>query len=85
MRQELSFETLLDLAEGRLSEAEAAEVAALAAEDDRAQALLAWLQNFRRVSEQVVLAEPPAALRHSLEDQFRARQEAQEQADPLPA
>lgn len=85
MQQPLSFETLLDLVEGRLSEAEAAEVEALLAEDEQAQALVAWLQRFQQASEQVVLAEPPATLRHALEEQFRERQEAQTQPDPLPA
>lgn len=85
MKQELAFETLLDLVEGRLGEAEATEVTTLLREDEKARALVAWLQRFQQESEHTVLAEPPAALRQSLQEQFRARQQEQPQSEPLPA
>ena len=66
----LNFERLVDWVEGRLSTQEAEAIAQQVAANQEAQATVEWLQAFRRVSGQLVLAAPPPALRQELVQQF---------------
>ena len=72
---ELNFERLLDWVEGRLPAQEAEAIAQQlatnqAAQNQAAQTIVEWLQAFRQVSHQLVLAAPPPALRQGLVQQF---------------
>lgn len=83
-RIEIGFERLADWAEGRLSEAEARVVEeglAEAGEDTRAEA--GWLLAFYRVSQDIVLDEPPAGIRDELVGRFEAYAEGRGQPGPV--
>lgn len=73
-REFISFARLLDWLEGRLSPAEAAEVAAWVQEeaDTAVQADLQWLQHFQQLSQQLHLETPPNRVRQTLRQQFMA-------------
>jgi hypothetical protein len=67
---ELNFERLLDWVEGRLPAQEAEAVAQQITTSQEAQAIVEWIQAFRRVSGQLVLTTPPSAVRLELVQQF---------------
>jgi len=67
---ELNFERLVDWVEGRLAAQAAEAIAQQVAADQAAQATVAWIQAFRRVSGQLVLTAPPPAVRQELMQQF---------------
>lgn len=73
-QEQFSFEQLLDLVEGRLSEEEAARltdrISAQAAENEPLQESLDWLEAFQRMSRDIVLASPPSGVRHQLNRRF---------------
>ena len=67
------FARLMDWVEGRLSEQEARAVEEwLAAAGSATQADVAWLRAFARVSEDTVIASPPARVREALIERFDA-------------
>jgi hypothetical protein len=67
------FARLMDWVEGRLSEQEARAVEEwVAAAGGATQADVAWLRAFVRVSEDTVIASPPARVRDALIDRFDA-------------
>lgn len=71
---QLTFMTLLDWLEGRLTEAEATRVAAkLAASDAETQSELAWLRALLSVGGDVTLQAPPERIRQELLRRFRAQ------------
>jgi hypothetical protein len=77
-QREITIEQLIDWAEGRFSESEAAQIAAqLAAADAETQAQAAWLQAFMKVSAYIVLASPPAGVRQALDARFAEATAAQ--------
>jgi hypothetical protein len=78
MNHNLTFEALLDWAEGRLAESQAARTTAAAAHDEAAQEIVEWIRLFEQVSDELVLVEPPASVHHDLEQLFPAVPEAEE-------
>ena len=67
------FARLMDWVEGRLSEGEARAVGEqVAAAGGAARAEVAWLRAFARVSEDTVIASPPARVRDALIERFDA-------------
>lgn len=69
--QRVDFERLLDWAEGRLPEAEAAALSArIAASDEGVRREAEWVRSFVRATEEISLEEPPPGLRESLERRF---------------
>ena len=73
------FTRLVDWVEGRLSEEEARAVAEeVAAAGDAARADVAWLRAFARVSEDTVIASPPARVREALIERFDAYAEGKQ-------
>ena len=71
--EDVEFAKLLDWVEGRLSEQEAQTVERqVAAADNATRADIAWLRAFARISEDVVIASPPAQVRDALIDRFEA-------------
>ena len=71
--EDVEFARLLDWVEGRLSEQEARAVERQVAEADRAtREEVAWLRAFARISEDVVIASPPAQVRDALSERFEA-------------
>lgn len=70
---ELTFARLVDWLENRLTEAEAAGIAAqVAAADEETRAVIAWLQTFAEISATTVLASPPAQVHELLAQRFTA-------------
>ncbi|GAB4424681.1 MAG: hypothetical protein Fur0044_22740 [Anaerolineae bacterium] len=68
---ELSFARLVDWLENRLTEAEAASIAAqVVAADEETRAMIAWLQAFTEISATTVLASPPAQVHELLVQHF---------------
>ncbi len=63
-----SFEKILDLVEGRLSETEAEHVVARIADDPAIGGAQEWITNFVSMSQQSVLQAPSASTRAALED-----------------
>jgi hypothetical protein len=81
----LSFATLLDWLEGRLTPAEASEVSArVAAGDRRTQATVRWLQGFLATARAFPAPEPPPIVRQNLGQHFVRWSKAQAalRADP---
>ena len=62
-----STEQLIDLAEGRLDEAQTQQVLAQIAHDPASRDAHAWVSNFVSVSQQATLQSPPASTRAMLE------------------
>ena len=83
-RREIEFESLADWAEGRLSETESRMVEERLAEADKdTLAAAGWLRAFYRVSEDLVLDEPPAGVREELTRRFEDYAEGRRQPGPL--
>jgi hypothetical protein len=83
-RREIEFEILADWAEGRLSETESRKVEERLAEaDEDALATAGWLRSFHRMSEDLVLDEPPARAREELRRRFEDYAEGRRQPGPL--
>jgi len=77
-------ERLADWAEGKLSEEEARAVEARLAEaDESTRAEAEWLRAFSRVSEGVVLDEPPEEVREELTRRFEAYAESRWRPGPV--
>jgi hypothetical protein len=77
---QLTFMTLLDWLEGRLTEADATRVSEkLAASDVETQNELAWLRALLSVGGDVTLQAPPERIRQELLRRFRARDRIQAQ------
>ncbi len=73
------FARLMDWVEGRLSEQEARAVEEwVAAAGSATQADVAWLRAFARVSEDTVIASPPARMREALIERFDAYAEGKQ-------
>jgi hypothetical protein len=73
------FARLMDWVEGRLSEGEARAVEEqVAAADDATRADVAWLRAFARVSEDTIIASPPARVRDALIERFDAYAEGKQ-------
>lgn len=69
----VEFARLLDWVEGRLSEQEARTVEEqVAAGGSTTRADVAWLRAFTRISENTVIASPPAEVRDALVERFEA-------------
>jgi anti-sigma-K factor RskA len=84
--ENISFETLLDWVEGRLSSEEAARVARAVIEGHAAtQATADWLRAFQEVSSEIVLVAPPQTLRRDLQRRFAAHHEARRDPQPAPS
>lgn len=82
--REIEFERLADWAEGRLSEEESREVEeSLAEADEDTVAAAGWLRAFYRVSEDVVVDEPPAGMREELTRRFEDYAEGRRRPGPL--
>lgn len=78
--KEIESQRLADWADGKLSEEEAGAVEARLAEaDEVTRAEAEWLRAFSRVSESVVLDEPPAEVREELTRRFEACAEGRQQ------
>lgn len=78
--KEIEFQRLADWADGKLSEEEAGAVEARLAEaDEVTRAEAEWLRAFSRVSESVVLDEPPAEVSEELTRRFEAYAEGRQQ------
>lgn len=70
---ELTFARLVDWLENRLTEAEAASIAAqVAVADEETRAVIVWLQTFAEISATTVLASPPAQVHELLVQRFAA-------------
>ena len=83
-RERIDFETLADLAEGRLPEAEARAVERrLAAADEATRADAAWLRAFARAAGEVVIEDPPAGHRAALSEAFEAYAEGRRRPGAL--
>jgi hypothetical protein len=81
---DIEFERLADWAEGRLPAEEARAVEEdLAAAGEDARAAAGWLRAFFRVSEGIVLDEPPAGARDELVRRFEEYAEGRRQPEPL--
>ncbi len=77
----LSFQRLLDWVEGRLPEAEAAQVTRqVARADPSTRELVAWLRAFQKLRHAVILETPPPEVREILRQRFAAY--CQEQRPP---
>lgn len=72
MNDKLSFAKLVDWIEGRLSLAEAAQVATLVAADAALQADVAWIKTFHQISDRTVWEAPPNDVRAALSRRFVA-------------
>lgn len=74
-RDDIRFARIADWVEGRLSGEEARAVEELVAADAEARAAAAWLREFLREGEEVVLDSPPDEVREALVERFRAHAE----------
>ncbi len=77
-KQSASFEQLVDWVEGRLSDQEATEVTAMVRDDPVAQANVAWLRDFARMREGIVLQQPPLQVSKALHRQFTTGSQAKQ-------
>jgi hypothetical protein len=83
-RRKIEFQILADWAEGRLSETESRMVEeGLAEADEDTLAAAGWLRAFYRVSEDLVLDEPPAGVREELTRRFEDYAEGRRQTGSL--
>ena len=80
MADKLTFEQVLDWVEGRLSAAEAADVAAQVAEDPAQMETAQWLRAFIRRSSSSGLVAPPERARSSVFKMIAARRKPQHSA-----
>lgn len=69
MADKVTLIDLFDWLEGRLDTAEMEQVSNLVNEGDH-EAVMAWVNKFRQVSEAVVLEKPPMLVRDQLREQF---------------
>lgn len=72
MKHAVSFEQLVDLVEGRLSEQAAAALLVQLEDDPGRQVEFAWLQTFFRAAATTTLASPPAAVRAAVARRYAA-------------
>ncbi len=72
-QENISFEKLIDLVEGRLNKIDAQRLQTLIADDPAASNVHEWITNFVSIAQQSTLQSPPAATRSALEDLLPAR------------
>jgi hypothetical protein len=77
--EDKEFARLADWVEGRLSEQEARAIEEqVAVADSATRADVAWLHAFARISENTVIASPPARVREALIERFQAYAEGKQ-------
>jgi hypothetical protein len=81
MAETVTFVELVDWLEDRLAPAEARQIAAAVAADSALREVVAWLQEFRCLAGDIVLAAPPPSLRPALEALFEAHHAGGREAD----